>query len=894
MGIVYKAEDTNLGRFAALKFLPEEMARDPRMRARFHREARAASALNHPNICTIYEIDEDRGRPFIAMELLEGGSLKEILETGPLPLQRLISIAIDIADGLDDAHKNGIIHRDIKAANIFVTKSGRAKVLDFGLAKMDAAVDLNYDSPSRTQLDMSTAGMVLGTIQYMSPEQVLGKPLDATSDLFSFGIILYLMAAGRLPFQADSSPAVFVSIVHETPTPLPELNPHVPRELARIIGKCLKKAPELRYQRASEISADLRKLQRDVDSGKVSTPSQSRSSIATALSQISLPRAFMSVTKGVDTRGRQKRAALLIGAGLLIICVVPIGRYLIGSKSRPPAVTTEEPLRPVPLTTYPGYESSPSLSPDGNQVAFAWDRAKENKSQIYVKLIGAGTGDPLRLTDGPYDTDPSWSPSGRWIAFRRSQESHLDGRDEHFELRIVGALGGAERKLADLNGPTRFSWSADNQWILCGHQTNKQGLSKLVLISVESGETNDFLVAQSTGETLIEPTFSPDNKKLAYVRQYGSTNDLLVIPLGPGMKIKGTPVQLAHTGESSMSCTWTPDSTKVVYEDGIGNDRVLWEVRTTNPAERRRVDVRTEAFQPSISLHGNNLAYARGTMDLNIWRAPTTGSGRNAEPATFIASSRDEREPQYSPDGMHIAFTSERSGNSEIWVADSDGSHPLQITSLRKHSGTPRWSPDGKTLAFDSNAETPFFQIYTIAANGGKPRRLTDGAFENAIPSWSQDSQWIYFECQRTGRSEIWKIPPVGGTPRQVTTTGGFTAFESADGRWVYFTATNLSSTSLMKMPAQGGEPIEVLKGVHARNFALRSRGVYYMHPGPGYLTYADSIAFYDFVTRKSTVIVGLARPVNLGLAVSPDGKWLLYSQLDQEDMDLMLLENFH
>jgi eukaryotic-like serine/threonine-protein kinase len=275
MGVVYKAEDVHLGRFAALKFLPDEYAQDPQTRSRFEREACAASAMNHPNICTIYEIGEEDGRVFIAMEYLEGTSLRDLVANGPLALDQLVNVAIDVAEGLEAAHSKGVIHRDIKPANTFVISSGRAKILDFGLAKvvpMRAAAGAGHDATTEgglTDETASTGGKILGTIRYMSPEQVRGKALDERSDLFSFGVTLYEAATGSTPFPGDFTPALLVSIVNDRPVSPRTLNPAVPEELARIIGKCLEKSPAERYQHASEIGGDLKRLKRDSESGNL-------------------------------------------------------------------------------------------------------------------------------------------------------------------------------------------------------------------------------------------------------------------------------------------------------------------------------------------------------------------------------------------------------------------------------------------------------------------------------------------------------------------------------------------------------------------------------------------------------------------------------------------------
>jgi eukaryotic-like serine/threonine-protein kinase len=871
MGLVYKARDTRLDRFVAIKVLPRERISDSERKLRFIREARAASALNHANIIHIYDIEKAEDIDFIAMEYVDGRTLNELIGPKGLKLDEALRYAVQIADALTTAHEAGIVHRDLKPGNVMVTGKGQVKVLDFGLAKLTETLPLGQGDPTLTLRQATEEGAIVGTIAYMSPEQAEGMKVDARSDIFSFGALLYEMVTGRQAFQGASNASTLASVLKDNPKPAGELVESLPTEMERLISRCLRKDINQRFQHMADVKITLEEIKEAAESGT------------------------LTVARQVQT----KRSPYPKLAAIAVIVVgLAAARWLWLGRSHP---KPEAPVNAVPLTSYPGWENQPSFSPDGTQVAFARATGESGGiSHIYVKQIGVEP--PPRLTDSPAEeTSPAWSPDGRFIAFRRRLSP------TSFGIVVVPQRGGRERLLAEVDtssitwanvwGPY-LDWTPDSKWLSCPCPVPRTGGNGwgLFLFSVESGEKTELTRPPGGVAGDTAPAFSPDGRLLAFSRQGGTSSDLYLLKLTKEYAPQGEPGKIQSNNPWNFGAVWTPNGKEIVFETGTTSSPEIVRMAIGKKGLPRKVEgVPNNASTPAVSRQGGKLAFAVYRYDTNIWRQDLPEPGRKpASPVQLIASTQLDYGPVYSRNGGRIVFLSQRSGTDELWVVDSDGSNPVQVTNLGIKMSLATWSPDGAKIAFQAKTkEDNVSNIYVVNVNGGPWKRLTSGPYLTEFPFWSRDGRWIYFDLCGPVHCDIWRIPSGGGKPVQITRNGGASAFESPDGRFIYYQLGSPPSLTIWRVPVEGGEENKILDSATTTYMWAVGKKKIYFFATPDQEGHSDLMTV-DPETGETWKILTVERALySMNIEVSPDERSILYSQIDEETSDLMLVENF-
>ena len=882
MGEVYRARDTRLGREVAIKVLPADRVSDADRRRRFVQEAQAASALNHPHIITIYEIESADGNDFIVMEYVRGKSLDALIPRQGMRLNEALRIAIAVADALAAAHARGIIHRDLKPANVIVGTDGTVKVLDFGLAKLIGDADTaGEDSPTLTSTALVSApGTIAGTAAYMSPEQAVGEPVDARSDIFSFGAMLYEMATGARAFSAGSVADTLAAVLRAQPKPPTQVVLALPRELERVILRCLRKEPDRRYQTMLDVRNDLQELEQELasQSSKITVP----------------PR-------------RSWSRVVVVTAIIAVGAVVAWWRWNRTDITPPP-------MQVRSVTGLDGYEIMPSLSPDGDQVAFAWNGDNDGSNvDLYLSMVG--TSAVRRVTTHPMmDVFPRWSPDGRQIAFVREWTEHVG------HVYVVSPLGGPERKLSDFDAHFDrvalfgdLSWSPDGRYVAAARSsTQRAGESTgIYLIPVQGGAPR-LLTQAKAPVSDRDPAISHDGGRLAYFSCgnccYGHC-DVMTVELDAELHPMGAPRRLTSMNSQMEGLAWTRDGSSLIFRRMTGMLYHLWRVDVDGRHPPERIEVTgVGARRPATVPSRDRLVYSRPTDDTDIYQVGTKGSAHALSRSSF-----PDFFPTFSPDGTQIAFCSARSGDmSRIWVARADGSEPRQITGdMQGGQYSPSWSPDGRTLAFQSISD---HQIWTIDVEGANLRRITGaGSYHN--PTWSRDGASMYVskvgatDSHSTSKHSshvnfsnmnLWRIPVAGGPGAQVTQSGGVKGVETTDGQaLVYQPGADRSGLPIFISPLSGRSPRQLVPCAYG--FSVGTKGVYYYPCRPEGLPVAlgrqrpTEIRVIDPTTGRDRAVATLTDNDDVfnGPSVSPDGSTFLYPKLVNRGEDLLMIENF-
>ena len=772
MGQVWKARDTRLDRIVAIKTSAAQFSE------RFEREARSVAALNHPNICQLYDVGPD----YLVMEFVEGTPIAP-----PDSPRKLLDMAVQMSEGLAAAHAAGIVHRDLKPDNILITSDGRVKILDFGLAKAALSKIGSEDATIAAPANLTDPGTTLGTIAYMSPEQARGQSdLTAQSDQFSLGLVLYELAAGKKAFQRGSGAETMVAIIREDAEPLPA---SLPAPFRWIVERLLAKEPAERYDSTRDLYRELRQV-RDRLSESVSTG-------ATAAA---LPSRFAW------------QEALL---GAAIVAGLATGVWMWGRSGIPDLPS----WRVTPLTAYAGNEEMPAISPDGNQVAFVWNGERQDNLDIYVKRIGDDTA-PLRITrDDAKDFAPCWSPDGGRIAFLRQR---LQGS----ELVVGSSLGGDERTMATLQyRPSNsgvystISWSPDGRFVAAPDG------SRIVRVDLESREVHPLTAQLPGGFYDMMPSYAPDGSALAFSRGTNlAARQVWIQKLDRRGNSSGNPTRITEASDSFVGIAWLADRRSVLTSRGFPGSFLEMLRVPLDGGVSQVVPVDSIAvWYPSYNGRRRRLVYQRRWLDLDILRISLDKP--DEAPTPVIASTHLDFALDVSPDGKRLIFGSTRNGRSGIWRAQRDGTNQILLASSELGPvGSPRWSPDGKWGVFDGGLNGAS-NIYAVSADGGTPKRLTSTAADESRPSVSPDGKWVYFNSSASGHSDIWRQPWDGGTQSQVTRGGGADATPSADGKWVYYGKAG----GLWRVPPEGGRETKILDEITRGYWTLAGDRVYYL-----------------------------------------------------------------